>query len=108
MAKKREHRDKGNHGSWHHRVPRSKNGKNTAKNLVYVKANAHRSYHALFGNADPKEVARLLTSTWIDADMYLAAFPRKKKKREPLPHKCPLCGKGSKEKINARIYVVKG
>ena len=64
----------------HHRRPRSRGGKNDARNISIVPVHQHRAYHTLFANLLPREVALILNNTWIDPDYYLVAIPRKKLK----------------------------
>jgi len=66
----------------HHRLPRSRGGQNGGGNVVTVPQNHHRAYHLLFGNMIPKEMAKMLTDTWIDPAYYLVAIPRQKSQRK--------------------------
>jgi hypothetical protein len=70
------------HRDRHHRLPRSKKGKNNPENISIVSIADHRAYHQLFRNHLPKEVAAILTKTWIDPSYYLVAIPRKKSQRK--------------------------
>ena len=74
----------------HHRLPRSRSGGNNPANLAIVEQKLHRAWHLLVGNMTAPEVAKMLTDTWIDADYYMVAVPRKHiqvLKR----HKCRYC-----------------
>ena len=62
----------------HHRRPKSQNGDDSKRNVVRVLTSKHRAYHQIFQNKLPKEVAKILTDTWIDPDYYMVAIPRKK------------------------------
>jgi len=64
------------HLTKHHRVPRSKGGDNSERNLSFVPCNKHEAYHMLFANLPPEEVARILTQTWIDPDYKLIAVQK--------------------------------
>lgn len=55
----------------HHRLPRSRGGKNNPDNISIVKQDVHRAYHLMFGNATPEELAAILNLTWIDPDKKL-------------------------------------
>lgn len=65
----------------HHRKPTSMGGQNTEKNISIVPVHMHRAYHMLFSNLPPKEVAKVLTSVWIDPAYYLVAIPRAKARK---------------------------
>jgi len=52
----------------HHRLPRSKGGKDTPSNLVRVNANRHHHFHATFGVQDGTAIARELNEVWLPAD----------------------------------------
>lgn len=64
----------------HHRLPRSRGGSNSPNNISIVERKQHQAWHLLVGNMNAEEVAAMLTDTWIDADYYLVAIPRRKKK----------------------------
>jgi hypothetical protein len=64
----------------HHRLPTSRKGKSTPENISIVSKRLHQAYHQLFQNKSPEEIARDLTSTWIDPDYYMVAIPRNKRK----------------------------
>lgn len=61
----------------HHRIPRSRGGSNSPRNLIYVPRKAHGYYHALFGNMTAFEIAQYLNTTWIDPDLKLVVRKRK-------------------------------
>ena len=60
----------------HHRVPRSRGGRDTPENTILVERRYHLAYHMLFQNMLPNEVARLLNDVYIDPDVALVAVPR--------------------------------
>lgn len=60
----------------HHRVPRSKGGDNSERNISFVPRNKHESYHLLFANHLPEEVAEILNKHWIDPDYKLIVVKR--------------------------------
>jgi len=64
----------------HHRLPRSRGGSDHITNVSLVEKDLHRAWHRLVGNMNAEEVAAMLTDTWIDANFYLVAIPRKKKR----------------------------
>lgn len=66
----------------HHRKSRSMGGTNVSRNISRVPVHLHRAYHLLFANMLPQNVAKLLTETWIDPDVYLVAIPRKKSRKK--------------------------
>jgi hypothetical protein len=70
------------HKDKHHRLPRSKGGRNNPENTSVVPINEHRAYHQLFRNHLPKEVASILTEKWIDPAYYLVAIPRQKSRNK--------------------------
>lgn len=76
MAKKKTPREMDRH----HRLPRSRGGTNHPRNISLVEVKLHKAWHALCGNMNAKEVAAMLTDTWIDPDYYLVAIPRNKRK----------------------------
>lgn len=55
----------------HHRVPRSKGGSDSDRNISLVPCNKHEAYHLLFANLPPEDVARILNAHWIDPDYEL-------------------------------------
>lgn len=63
--------------SKHHRVCRS-HKKGIKNNTVRISKLAHQSYHNLFLNAYPWEVAEVLNLLFIDPDFKLVAVRRKK------------------------------
>ena len=63
----------------HHRKPRSRGGTNSSHNVVRVCRNKHRAWHRLFMNYDPKQIAKIITDTYMDPDYYMVAIPRHKK-----------------------------
>ena len=64
----------------HHKLPRSRGGTDTFPpgNVVNVEKKLHRAWHSLVGNMEAKEIAAMLTDTWIDPRYYLVAVPRDK------------------------------
>lgn len=62
----------------HHRLARSRGGSNSPSNIAIVEQKLHRAWHLLVGNMTAPEVASMLTDTWIDANYYLVAVPRKR------------------------------
>lgn len=73
------HKHLSKHGDRHHRLPRSRGGKDDDANISRVHAKYHRAFHQLFGNMHADEIARVLTEVWIDPDVYMVCVPRKKK-----------------------------
>lgn len=72
MVRKRIEYDK------HHRLPRSRGGKNNHENISVVPRDLHIAWHKLVGNMTAQEAAKMLSDTWIDPDYYLIAVPRKR------------------------------
>jgi len=62
----------------HHRLPRTRGGSNSLANISIVEQKLHRAWHMLVGNMTAPEAAKMLTDTWIDAEYYLVAIPRKR------------------------------
>ena len=62
----------------HHRLARSRGGSNSPHNIAIVEQRLHRAWHMLVGNMTAPEVASMLSDTWIDANYYLVAVPRKR------------------------------
>jgi len=60
----------------HHRKPKSKGGSDSEVNTITVLRSLHCSYHHLFANMLPKEVAKTLNDTWIDPKTELIALRR--------------------------------
>lgn len=60
----------------HHRLPRSRGGDNSKRNIVMVPQKLHRAWHTLVGNMTAPEVAELLSNVWIDPDYILIAMKR--------------------------------
>lgn len=61
----------------HHRVPRSRGGSNSPRNISVVEAKYHHSFHHLFSNMLAEEIAELLNAKWIDPDKQLICVSRK-------------------------------
>jgi hypothetical protein len=79
----------------HHRLPRSRGGRDSASNISILELKQHRAWHYLFGNMDAQEAARLLSDVYIDPDYYLVAIPRKRKKstqKRKTRCMCTTCG----------------
>ena len=62
----------------HHRLPRSRGGANSLANISIVDQKLHRAWHMLVGNMTAPEAAKMFSDTWIDAEYYLVAVPRKR------------------------------
>lgn len=60
----------------HHRKPTSRGGKNSDQNKICVLKTLHESYHHLFANMLPEEIAKVLSDTWIDPAWKLIAVKR--------------------------------
>ena len=61
----------------HHRLPRSRGGGNERANISIVSIRDHQAFHAFFGNATAREIAKILSDTWIDPSVELIVVPRK-------------------------------
>lgn len=63
----------------HHRKPRSlrtgRENLHTKANISLVKRKHHESYHLLFVNMNPYEMAELLNEVWIDPAYQLVVVP---------------------------------
>ena len=80
MSRKRKHLD------LHHRKPRSLFARgdtrvNDPRNLSMVPRHKHEAWHLLFANYEPDVIAKIINESWLDADFYLVAMPRKKKRK---------------------------
>lgn len=62
--------------SKHHRLPKSRGGSNTPKNISVVDADQHAAFHKIFRNGTAQEVADILNDTWIDPDKVLICVDR--------------------------------
>ncbi len=54
------------HNTRHHRKPQSLGGDNSPENISIVPAGLHESWHHLFSNLTPEEIAKLITDVWLD------------------------------------------
>lgn len=98
----------------HHRKTRSRGGTDAPRNISVVPQHLHRAYHLLFGNMTPRELAKMLTDTWIDPDFYLVAIPRKKSRRKTFMQdgkkylqiivEIPKNGKVNMQKVKKNFY----
>lgn len=52
----------------HHRRPKSLGGSDDEDNLAYVSVLLHRSWHNLFSNCSPEQIAKIINDTWLDPD----------------------------------------
>jgi len=52
--------------SIHHRQPRSLGGDSKRENISLVPDEAHQSWHRLFQNYTPEEIAKVINGTWLD------------------------------------------
>ena len=68
--------------SHHHRKCRSNGGKSTKRNLIEIRDNLHRAWHTLFGNMTPPEIARLISTIYLDPDYQMVAQLKPRHKRE--------------------------
>lgn len=59
--------------SEHHRRPRSLGGKTEPRNLSKVSCKKHVSWHTLFQNMTPEEIAKTINETWLDPDYRMVA-----------------------------------
>jgi len=60
----------------HHRKPTSRGGNNDSDNKICVLKTLHQSYHHLFANMMPEEIAKVLNDTWIPTDWKMIAVKR--------------------------------
>lgn len=67
----------------HHRLPKSRGGDNSSRNLSIVPRHLHRYYHALFENKTSDEIAEVLNTVWLSEDNPLVS----KSKLEELSNK---------------------
>ena len=64
---RRNRSDEGEQTNRHHRKPKSRGGSNSPENISRVPIRLHHAYNELFGsNPLAHEVARTLSTTWID------------------------------------------
>lgn len=49
----------------HHRLPKSCGGTNHPSNISLVTVTKHKSWHNLFGNKNPDEIAEIINDVWI-------------------------------------------
>lgn len=54
--------------SRHHRKCRSNGGGDDNRNISYLPLKKHRAWHLLFGNKEPKEIAREINVLYLDPD----------------------------------------
>ena len=63
--------------SKHHRKCVSRGGKTTHRNISIVQQHVHESWHNLFENKRPQEIADLINDVWLDPDyMFLCVLRR--------------------------------
>ncbi len=65
------------HHDWHHRRPTSLKGSSKPENMSHVRASHHQSWHTLFGNKTPYEIAAIINTTWLDPEFLFVVEPRK-------------------------------
>jgi len=62
----------------HHRKCRSNGGRTTDRNVIRVRDNLHRSWHTVFGNMLPHEIARYISNVWLDPDFELICVRKRR------------------------------
>ena len=62
--------------SKHHRLPTSRGGTNSRRNISIVREDHHNAFHLLFSNRNVWELAKLLNDIWIDPDYHLVVKRR--------------------------------
>ena len=50
----------------HHRLPRSKGGRNNPRNISYIPRDHHEAFHLLFKNWSAEQIAQRLNDWFID------------------------------------------
>ena len=63
--------------SRHHRRPKSLHGSNDPQNISVVPRNLHESWHTLFGDKNPYEIADICNTVWLDPCYYFLVRRRK-------------------------------
>jgi len=70
------------HLSKHHRKCLSRKGSNTPTNISIVDEKRHQSWHNIFGNDEPKDIAQHINEVWLDPDWEFICIPRKKNTKQ--------------------------
>lgn len=52
----------------HHRKPKSLGGEDRDFNISMVNDKKHQSWHNLFDNKEPHEIAKIINNIWLDPD----------------------------------------
>lgn len=73
----------------HHRIPKSRGGIGLSNNISHVPEKLHRSYHTLFANHLPEDVARILNEHWVSNDYHMVAVLKSEMKEF---RQCGRCG----------------
>jgi hypothetical protein len=60
----------------HHRKPKSVGGKTTARNISRIPINRHQSWHTLFDNKHPDEIAEIINDIYLDPDYEFVCIRR--------------------------------
>jgi hypothetical protein len=68
--------------SFHHILPKSRDGTDSEHNVINVDNNNHKNYHRLFANMTPEEVIDFLWTTFGFDRLYYRPLRRKAKKDE--------------------------
>ena len=61
----------------HHRRPRSRGGRNNARNISYIPRDAHEHWHSLFKNWMPEQIAERINDWFLDPDYVMVAVRKK-------------------------------
>jgi len=64
--------------SRHHRKMKCHGGKTSRRNVIKIKDNLHRAWHVLFGNMLPADIARLITTIYLDPDYEFICVKRRR------------------------------
>jgi hypothetical protein len=63
--------------SRHHRRPVSLGGSDSKRNVSNVSVKQHQSWHNIFGNRRPEDIAALINAVWLDPSYQFVCIDRK-------------------------------
>lgn len=69
----------------HHRLPRSRGGKNDKRNISFVPRVKHIAWHTLFENLSAQEIANIINDCWLDPKYQFICKERENAKSSAIP-----------------------
>ena len=67
----------------HHRLPKSRGGRDSGQNISVVPVNQHQAWHTMFANMQAWEIADKINRVWLDPEYELVLVRRGEMEHQP-------------------------